>query len=249
MKSRAGKPIVIGALLVVMLAPSVLAQDEVSWIRVDIVQVIPQRLDDFIELQLDDIIPAYQRAGVPWRSAWRTAEFGNTYERWFATPVASLAEFDSGGPLARSLNPDRLEWITSEFRRNLVSRRSFAVRYRSDLSVESDDVSGLSLARMTTLQIAPGRVAEWEAFLRKNLEQFRGAEVVFGVYQRMFGPGPTMWQIVQNHSSFAELSQPGIVALAFGEGAEDVLATIAGVVVSVERIVLRYDPELSFSAP
>ena len=123
------------------------------------------------------------------------------------------------------------------------------MRYRSDLSVESDDVSGLSLARITTLQIAPGRVAEWEAFLRENLEQFRGADVVFGVYQRMFGPGPTMWQIVQNHSSFAELSQPGIVALAFGEGAEDVLATIAGVVVSVERIVLRYDPALSFSAP
>ena len=55
--------------------PVALAQEEANenWFRVDIIQVIPDRLNDFIDLQLDDLIPAYKRAGVPFRSVWQTA--------------------------------------------------------------------------------------------------------------------------------------------------------------------------------
>ncbi|MEE3202015.1 MAG: hypothetical protein VX262_01840, partial [Acidobacteriota bacterium] len=127
--------------------PVALAQEEANenWFRVDIIQVIPDRLNDFIDLQIDDLIPAYKRAGVPFRSVWQTAEFGNTYERVFATPIASMADFDRGGPLALALDPDRLARIAEEFRRYLVSRQSFAVRYHPELSVESADVSGRAL--------------------------------------------------------------------------------------------------------
>ena len=133
-------------------------------------------------------------------------------------------------------------------RRTLVSRESFAVRYRPDLSVESDALSGFNIARMTLIQIAPGRGAAWEAFLRDSLPRFRDANVVFGVYERIYGPGPTVWQIVQNHSSFAELELPGIVTQAFGEDADSEFARLADVIVSIEQSVLRYDSELSYSA-
>jgi len=241
--------LVSGALLLPGAASVTRAQDENSWMRVDVLQVLPRELDDFIELQLEEVNPALQRAGVPWRSAWRTAEFGNTYERLFVTPVASLADLDYGGPLARVLEPDRLERIRDRVRRTLSSRQSYAVRYRPGLSVESDDVSGLSLAWTTTIQVAPGRVADWEAFLRENLPQFRGADVVFGVYERVFGPGPAVWQIVENHASFSELDRPTILQRTFGEQADEIASRLAGVLLSVERSVLRYDPELSFSAP
>lgn len=240
--------LVAGALLLPGAASVTRAQDEGSWMRVDVLQVLPQELDDFIELQLEEVNPALQRAGVPWRSAWRTAEFGNTYERLFVTPVASLADLDYGGPLARVLDPDRLERIRDRVRRTLSSRQSYAVRYRPGLSVESDDVSGLSLAWITTIQVAPGRIADWETFLRENLPQFRGADVVFGVYERVFGPGPAVWQIVENHASFSELDRPTILQRTFGERADEVASRLAGVLLSVERSVLRYDPELSFSA-
>ena len=207
--------IVVG--LVVTASSVVFAQEEANenWFRVDIIQVIPDRLNDFIDLQLDDLIPAYKRAGVPFRSVWQTAEFGNTYERVFATPIASMADFDRGGPLAVALDPDRLARIAEEFRRYLVSRQSFAVRYRPDLSVESSDTGGLALAQLTTVQIAPGRGGEWETFFLQNLEQFRQAGVVFGMYQFVYGPGPAKWQIVQNHRSFDELNEPGIICLLY----------------------------------
>lgn len=219
-----------------------------SWMRVDIVQILPRELDEYIEIQLEDVNPALRRAGVPWRSAWSTAEFGNTYERLFVTPISSMGEFDTGGPLARALDPDRLGRIRDRVRQTLAGRQSYAIRYHPELSIESDDVSGLSLARVTTVQVAPGRVADWQEFLRDNLPLFEGANIVFGVYERFFGPGPSTWQIVENHASFAELDEPGIIARTFGEQASEVAARLSGVLLAVERSVLRYDPELSFSA-
>ena len=72
--------------------------------------------------------------------------------------------------------------------------------------------------------------------------------MVFGVYERVFGPGPSVWQIVENHASFGELDRPTILQRTFGEQADEVAARLAGVLLSIERTVLRYDPELSFSA-
>ncbi len=219
-----------------------------TWMRVDIVQILPRELDEYIEIQLEDINPALRRAGVPWRSAWSTAEFGDTYERLFVTPISSMADFDIGGPLARALDPDRFARILDRVRQTLSGRQSYAIRYHAELSVESEDVSGLSLARVTTVQVAPGRVGDWQEFLRDNVPQFENANVVFGVYERYFGPGPSTWQLVQNHRSFAELDEPGILARTFGEQADEVASRLSGVLLTVERNVLRYDPELSYSA-
>ena len=231
-------------------SPDARAQDAAagSWMRVDIVQILPRELDEYIEIQLEDVNPALRRAGVPWRSAWSTAEFGNTYERSFVTPISSMGEFDIGGPLARAMDPDRLARIRDRVRQTLAGRQSYAIRYHPELSVESDDVSGLSLARVTTVQVAPGRVSDWQEFLRDNLPLFEDANIVFGVYERYFGPGPSTWQIVENHASFAELDEPGILARTFGEQVDEVASRLSGVLLAVERSVLRYDPELSFSA-
>ncbi len=178
---------------------------------------------------------------------WRTADFGNTYDLQLVRPLGGLAELDTGGPLARVMAPDRLSRLVDQLRRCTASRRSYMTEYRPDLSVEADDVGDLFLARQTMVHVAPGRTAEWEEFLRQGLPTFREANVVFGVYHRLFGPEPTSWLIVENHASFIELTRPGIVARAFGEQANVVGKKLAGVVTSVTRGVLRYDTELSYS--
>ncbi len=251
MKTLGVRVAVVVTLLVVvetMVGSGLRAQDASDWLRVNVVRVVPERLDDYIELQLNEVTPGLQAARIPWRSVWRTAEFGNSYELTFVTPLGDLADYDIGGPLARVMEPERFQRLVDRLRRFTVSRQSYAIRYRADLSVESDEVGSLFLARVTTVEIAPGRGPEWTAFLEQRLPQFRGANLVFGVYERMFGPAPTSWQIAENHASFTELAQPGIIARAFGDQADAVTAEIAGVVVSVQRTVLRYDPELSYSS-
>lgn len=238
----AGLVLALGALVA---APEARAQDEV-WYEVDIVQVKPERLDDFNELYLEEINPALQRAGVPWRSAWVTGEFGSIYERLFVHPLSGFGVLDAGGPLARALSARQLDRVLGKLREYTDSRQSYAVLYRGDLSVESDDVSGLPIARVTNLEIAPGRAPAFEAFLMNNLENFRAAGVIFGIYHRQFGPGPVVWQIVENLRSYDELSRGGILR-AFGDAdAARALDELAGVITSVERTILEYDVSLSY---
>ena len=236
----------LGLTLALGFGVPVAAQDSGSWMRVDTVQIRPDKLDDFVELYQEVINPALRRAGVPWRSAWETGEFGETYQRLFVTPMASFTELDRGGPLARSLEPRQLSRVRSRLREYTDSRQSHAVLYREDLSVESEDVTGLPIARVTNLQIAPGRAAEFEAFLRSNLENFRSAGVVFGVYHRQFGPGPVIWQVVENLRSYGELSRGGIIRAFGNDGSANVLAGLTGVVTAVERTILAYDASLGY---
>ena len=238
---------VVVALLVSGSAPVTLAQETMPWMRVDIMEVIPEELNEFIEVQVERVNPALRRAGVPWRSAWRTAEFGNLYERMFVTPMNDLSELDRGGPLAFALDRRERDGIDERVRRTVSGHRSYALRYRPELSVESPNAGGLALAWITTLEVAPGRLADWQAFMRERLPLFRGQNVVFGMYERYLGSGAAVWQLVENHSSFTELNDPTIMQLALGARTSDTAAGLAGVVLSVERTVLRYDPELSFS--
>ena len=238
---------VVAALVVSSIAPVTRAQDEMPWMRVDIMEVIPEELAEFEEVQVERVNRALQQAGVPWRSAWRTAEFGNLYERMFVTPMDDLAELDRGGPLAFALDRRELDGIEERVRRTISGHRSYALRYRPELSVESPNAGGLSLAWITTLEVAPGRLADWQAFMRERLPLFRGDNVVFGMYERYLGTGAAVWQLVENHSSFTELNNPTIMQRALGARTSDTAAGLAGVVHSVERTVLRYDPALSFS--
>ena len=237
----------VAVTLVAGAVPATRAQEAMPWMRVDVMEVLPRELDDFIEVQLDHVNPALQRAGVPWRSAWRTAEFGNVYERTFVTPMEDLAELDRGGPLGISLNRGELERLDERVRRTISGHRSYALRYRPELSVETENPGGLSLAWITSLEVAPGRLADWQTFMRQRLPQIGGDNVVFGVYERYLGAGAAVWQLVENHASFTELDRPTIMQRALGERTSSVAAGLAGVVLSVERTVLRYDPELSFS--
>ena len=242
-----GPVVAVVVILLSLGAPVASAQESMPWMRVDILEVLPSELDEFIEVQAEHVNPALQRAGVPWRSAWRTAEFGNQYERMFVTPMDNLADLDRGGPLALALDRRDRERVEERVRRTISGHRSYALRYRPELSVESTNVGGLALAWITTLEVAPGRLADWQAFMRERLPQFRGSNVVFGMYERYLGSGAAVWQLVENHSSFTELDRPTIMQLALGARTSDTAAGLAGVVLSVERTVLRYDPELSFS--
>ena len=242
---------ILGALTVVLIiGVSTVARaqtDEVrTWMRVDTVHVKPEMWQQFHEIQREEVNPALQRAGVPWRSAWRTGEFGDGYAVMLVTPIEDFAAYDQGDLLSGALSLRELERLREKIRRCITGRESHAIHDRRDLSVGS---SRRPFAVISTLSVAPGRGQEFESFLRDTLPTFAEADVVFGIYQRVFG-GPSAWLLVQNLDSLAELDRPGVLVRAFGEeGADRVSARLAGVVTSVERTVLRYDLELSYSLP
>jgi len=217
-----------------------------NWLRIDTVQVKPESWTEYRRIERDEVIPALRKAGVPSRAAWRTAEFGATYEMVMVRPVPDFGQYDAGDSFS-ALAPKDAERLRERLRRCLRSRDSAALLQRSDLSVGE---TGRPFAVVTTLTTAPGRGGDYEAFLRETLPEVKQAGVILGVYQRVYGQ-PTAWLLVQNLDSLRELAQPpGGLFRAFGqEGADERIRQLSGILTSVERKVFRFDPELSFSFP
>ena len=236
----------IGALILAGAGVPVGAQSGTvqTWLRVDTVQVKPEMWTEYREIERDEVIPALRKAGVGFRAAWRTAEFGSTYELVLVRPVSDFGEYDTGDSFSKGLAPREAERLRERLRRCLLGRESAAILQRSDLSVGE---TGRPFALVTTLTVAPGRSGEYDAFLRETLPAIKKAGIVIGVYQRIYGH-EAAWLLVQNLDSLRELAQPGGLFRAFGqEGADDLIGRLSGIVTSVDRKVLRFDPELSFS--
>lgn len=218
-----------------------------TWLRIDTIQVKPELWSEYRRIEQEEVIPAMRKAGVRSRAAWRTAEFGTTYEVVLVRPVPDFGEYDSGDSFSKVLGPKEAERLRDRLRRCVLSRESAAIVERSDLSVGE---TGRPFAVVTTLTVAPGRSGDYEAFLRETLPEVKKAGIIFSVYQRIYGQ-PAAWLLVQNLDSLRELAQPpGGLFRAFGqEGADRRISQLNGILTSVERKVFRFDPELSFSFP
>ena len=217
-----------------------------AWLRIDSVRVKPELWSEYRDLERDEVIPALRKGGVGYRAAWRTAEFGETYELVFVRPIADFGEYAAGDSFSKAMPPREAERLRERLRRCLLGRETTALVQRSDLSVGE---TGRPFVVITTHTVMTGRGGDYETFLRETLPDFKKSGIVFGVYQRVYG-AQTAWLLVENLESLSELARPTAFFRAFGqEGGADVASRLIGIVSSVERRVLRFDPELSFSVP
>ncbi len=215
-----------------------------TWIRVDTVQVKPEMWTAYRAIERDEVIPALRKGGVRYRAAWRTAEFGDAYELLLIRPIDDFAAYDAGDSFS-SLGPREAERLREQLRRCIQGRVTTALLQRPDLGVAE---AGLPFAVVTTVNVATGQGVAYEAFLRNTLPGAKKAGVAFGVYQRVYGR-QTAWLLVENLPGLGELARPGGLFRAFGqESADRLIGGLEGIVDSVERKVIRYDPELSFTS-
>ena len=73
---------------------------------------------------------------------------------------------------------------------------------------------------------------------------------MFDVYQQIPWSGKTARQVVDgdNEPNFTKLAQPIIMPRAFGEQAGTVASRLAGVALSIQRPVLRYDNQATLAS-
>jgi hypothetical protein len=216
-----------------------------NWLRMDTVRVKPEAWTEYRGIERDEILPALRKAGIPYRAAWVTAEFGHAYQLTLVQPMADFGMYDTGDSFTRSLAPREAERLRERVRRCVLSRETGALLQRADLSVSE---AGKPFALVSTVSVAFGRDHDYETFLRGTLPAIRKAGIAYGVYQRVYGP--TAWLLVQNLDSLNQLGQPtpGLFRAYGAEGAERRIGELTGVVTGMDRQVLRFDPELSFSS-
>ena len=227
------------------------AQDAADWLRVSIVQVVPERFDDYIELQLNEVNPGLQQAGIPWRSVFRTAEFGDSYELQSITPLGDLADYDAGGPLARVMRPDRFQRLADR----ITTCHGVAPCLRRSVPSRAERRDGRPRQPASRADVdAPDRARTGRRLDGVPPEEPRrrfGEWVSRSVCIRdCSGPHRRRGWWSRTTRALRSWSQPSIIVRAFGDNCRrGGFEELAGVVTSVERAVLRYDPELSYYEP
>ena len=223
------------------------------FVMLRVTYVKPDSMSDFVALQKSDTIPGLQKAGVEWRDAWRSAVVGQPNTVAFITPLKSLSELDGDNPMLKAVGPDGFRAYLEKMNKLIVSTRMYIVKPRPDLGYRDESANGSSnmpkLGVLANVEVIPGKQPDFEAILKAewapglkkaNVPSYSVSEVIFG---GAIGEYYTFTPI----ANFAALEKGHPIQQSLGEaGLNKLMAKMGPSIRHAERIIIRYDDELSF---
>ncbi|MBI4467920.1 MAG: hypothetical protein HY650_01215 [Acidobacteria bacterium] len=223
------------------------------FMSLQIVQVKPDRLTEWQDLQKNETIPGLRKGGVTWRAVWQTAIFGRAYEYVIIQPIDKFAQYDQDSPLTKAWGAEGVRAYGERVRGMIDSSHTYALLARPDLSYETANFAP-KMAVVTIVQVPPGRHLQLEHFIKTDVLPAMKKAGVGGYYvsQSIFGGNAYEYTAVMMVDDFAELDKGSPYVRALGKaGADRLLQKVTGLATKVDRIVSRYNADLSIdpSAP
>jgi hypothetical protein len=239
-----------GALLLAASFPtSCLAQVAAppQFYRVTLTHVKPDMLNEWLDLQKNEVVPALKKAGQKTRTVLVTSLFGNAYEYLVITPFEKYAEFDEGNPMIKALGQPGAARLNEKIRKCVVSSTSYS---NTRLTEISNILEGPLPAKLVTVRyrIAPGKMTEFENLVKSDvLPVYKKAKVALLVSRR--GPGANTTDVTMSTglSKYADLDGGAFLTKQLGqEAANRINAKFAGIRTLIEVVVRSRVDELSF---
>ena len=133
--------------------------------QVTVVRVKPDMLNEWIDLQKNEIVPAQKKAGVKERTVWATA-VGNAFEFTIVVPFEKWALMDGPPPVVTALGAEAAARLNAKIRRCVEVQRTFMTNRIDDLN----DVSANALVmRSVVRRIQPGKMQEYQSLYRADI--------------------------------------------------------------------------------
>jgi len=220
--------------------------------RLTIVEIRPDMVNDYVALQKSETIPALQKAGVAWRNAWRTGNFGSTFTVAYTAPIKSFASLDEPNPVLKSLGEEGYRAYMAKMSKLITSQRVYALRDRPDLGLKTEGTPMAKMGVLAAVEVVPGRNTEFETILKNEwTPALKKAGVAnYGVSQVVFGGSAGAYYTFTPIDNYAQLDKGHPITQSIGEaGMNKIIAKMANSTRSVERFIIRYDEELSFRTP
>ena len=231
--------------------PVVEAPTSQQWLSVAAVRLKPEMINDWVELQKTTVIPALKKAGVKMREVWQTAQFGEQFEYFIATPIDSLAQYDGEPPLRKALGEERYRAYLEKSRKMVASVHTSADLVRADLSHLGKMNGPPKFAVLTSVYVAPGRGQDLENLIKAEvLPAVKKTDITgYFVSQTAFGGDVDLYTTVALYDSFADIGKGSYVVRGMGQAAYDrFIRKTTGIVKRLERSIIRYNAELSFGS-
>jgi hypothetical protein len=219
------------------------------FVRLTIVEVRPDSVTDYVALQKSETIPALQKAGIAWRNAWRTGNFGSTFTVAYVAPIKSFAALDEPNPIVKALGEEAARAHMAKMAKLISSQRVYALRDRPDLGLKTEGTPMAKLGVLAAVEVVPGRNTEFETILKNEwTPALKKAGVAnYGVSQVVFGGSAGAYYTFTPLENYAQLDKGHPITQSIGEaGMNRIIGKMSNSTRSVERFIIRYDEELSF---
>lgn len=213
------------------------------------IDVTPDRYAEFGALQAE-AMAAQRTGGQPWRETWHVGTFGRPYRVSVLRPMTAYAELDGPSFTVRGGGAGQAASINERARRMIAGQHITALRMRPDLGYGTRPAV-MQVAVLTTMTVAPGRHAEFEAIVRDVVVPAlkKAGEPYLGLSQVVMGGNPNEYVAWTLYDSFADVDAKGDPVLrALGPQAfASYRERLSGIVTAEERTLLRFNAALSFS--
>ena len=221
-----------------------------NWSLVNIVTLKPDMVNEWVEFQKSQTIPAQKRGGVTMRSTWQDgAPFGEGFTYAIVTPIPKFVDFDQPPLITRTLGAEAARTYNEKLRRMIDHSRTIGIQDRAELSIQPAATAKIVGAILNNVVVVNGHAAQYEAYIKDDLLPVlkRGNVLGYQVARTVFGGDANEYTTVQFFDSFAEIDKGPLTTRVLGAGpAATMGAKVAPHVASSTRTILRYAPDLSF---
>ncbi|HTS26588.1 MAG TPA: hypothetical protein VMH81_11995 [Bryobacteraceae bacterium] len=214
--------------------------------NVAIVHVKPDMLNEWIDLEKNEVIPALKKGGIKTRTTYQTVR-GNVFEYVIVTPFDTWGQFDGESPQIKALGAQGSARLGAKLRRCEESVQTFVSTPLQDLSNLPNAELG-TIGVFTRVRVSNGKLMEYENFIKNEiLPYYKKANARYQVSRRGLGANSNDIVSVSFANKFADLDAGSVLTRALGaDGVVKLLAKSAGLGTLVEQVVRRQAPDLSF---
>lgn len=223
-------------------------------ISVNTVQLIPSQAAAYRDLLMKEGIPAFKKAGIPWRWVFASGPLGGQqFVLVTVTPVPSYAQYDQPqGPIVRALGAEAAQKYNARVFATIERSDTVILQLVQNASIQSFPAKPPTVARISTMTLLPGKGAEFNQLTASEwVPAMKKAGVAdYHVWATVYGGPANTRTIVTFPPNYAALDGPGPLAKAGTQQEIQALNQKRGALVaSTTNTVVRFVPELSYGTP
>jgi hypothetical protein len=222
-----------------------------NWYSVTLTTVKPGTGAQWQEITKSQTIPMQQKGGIKSRDTWQSgAPFGEGNMFGVVTPIDKFATYDMPPMAVRILGQAAANAYNDKLAALTVSRRTFAVQDRAELSMPPAAGAKFVGAILADVTIVSGHQAQYEAYIKDDLLPLlkRDKALGFVLSRTVFGGNANEYHEVTYLSSFADIDKGPAQARLLNPAERTAMAAKRTPHIEhIEQTILRYVPDLSYA--
>jgi len=212
------------------------------------VRVKPDKINEWLALMRNEVVPALKKAGVKRYTVYQTL-IGNTNDFVTVRPLPTFADFNGSAMLESALG-DKAAAVTAKLRDCEESVHRSIENRHDDVSLDPGNAQALFVSRYRAM---PGRAGDYMAFVHTEMypvmvkAKANGTMSGMEVTTSVQGGEPGIITLNMYYDDFTPLDGPPPLAKTMGpQATAEFLRKGAGLISQLEQRILKRVPELSF---